>query len=134
MLIVADVRSDKRVPVNESEDRVGLEKLEVCRSEIPAVTHVDHSARVQTVDASRQPRYHRLLERFKALTGCSVLINTSFNIRGEPLVCTPQDAYECFMATQMEVLVIDRFVLRKHQQGEISAKAVARFHSRFDLD
>jgi carbamoyltransferase len=94
----------------------GIDRLNVARSEIPAVTHVDYSARVQTVHRETNPRYHALLTRFKKRTGCPVLVNTSFNVRGEPIVCTPEDALRCFMGTDIEVLVVENCVLRKEEQ------------------
>ncbi len=115
MMLVAPLQDDKRVNC-DGVARQGLEKLNVRRSVIPAVTHVDYSARVQTVDPQRHGRYHRLLRAFEGLTGCPVLINTSFNVRDEPIVCSPADAYRCFMATNMDVLVLERFVLLKSQQ------------------
>ncbi len=118
MLLVADVRQDKRTVSNAGMERaIGLDKLNVPRSVIPAVTHVDYSARVQTVDSERHGRYYRLIEAFERKTGCPVLVNTSFNVRGEPIVCTPEDAYRCFMATNMDVLVVEDFVLLKDRQG-----------------
>jgi carbamoyltransferase len=97
--------------------KFGIEKLNVPRSEIPAVTHVDYSARVQTVHRETNPRYHRLLTRFKQLTGCPVLVNTSFNVRGEPIVCTPEDAFRCFMGTGIEVLAAGNCFLVKEAQN-----------------
>jgi carbamoyltransferase len=94
----------------------GIQKLNVPRSTIPAVTHVDYSARIQTVHADTNPRYHALLSAFKARTGCPVLVNTSFNVRGEPIVATPEDAFRCFMGTEIEVLVAGNCVLRKEEQ------------------
>ena len=114
MLLVAPVKENKRLPIDEAA--TGLDKLHQKRSVVPAITHVDHSARVQTVDHDRNPRFARILEAFKAKTGCPVLINTSFNVRGEPIVNTPEDAYRCFMGTNMDVLVIDNFVLEKTKQ------------------
>jgi carbamoyltransferase len=117
MLICADVREDKRVPLDERAERLfGMDKLNVPRSEIPAVTHVDYSARIQTVHAETNPRYHALLSRFKSLTGCPILVNTSFNVRGEPIVCTPDDAFRCFMGTEVEMLVLGDCILRKADQ------------------
>ncbi len=117
MLLVAGVRHDKRTGSNRGADRgAGLDKLKVARSVIPAVTHVDYSARVQTVDPERHGRYCRLIEAFERKTGCPILVNTSFNVRGEPIVCTPEDAYRCFMATNMDVLVVENFVLLKDRQ------------------
>lgn len=118
MQFVASVRADKRVTVPaEQEELSGIEKLNVSRSRIPAVTHVDYTARIQTVHADTTPRFHRLLEEFGRLTGCPVLVNTSFNIRGEPIVCTPQDAYRCFMRTEMDYLVLENLLLAKKDQS-----------------
>lgn len=117
MLIVAPVREDKRIAMTAEEEKLfGIDKLNVPRSQIPAVTHVDYSARIQTIHQQTNPRYYRLIEAFEAKTGCPVLINTSFNVRGEPIVCTPQDAYRCFMRTEMDTLVIENFVLAKSDQ------------------
>lgn len=117
MLLVAPVRKERRRTLSGNElELQGLEKLSAIRSEIPAVTHVDNSARIQTVHRDTNPRFHRLLETFKALTGCSVLVNTSFNIRDEPIVCTPADAYRCFMGTEMDMLVLGNIVLHKENQ------------------
>ena len=116
MLIVADVKPDRRRPVTGEDAMRGLERLGAVRSEIPAVTHVDHSARVQTVRREDNPLFHALLERFSERTGCPVLVNTSFNVRGEPIVESPADAYACFMRTDMDVLVLGSFLLRKEEQ------------------
>ena len=115
MLLVAPVREDHRRSVNGNQLR-GLDRVNLVRSDIPAVTHVDFSARVQTVDRERHGRFRTLLERFEHQTGCPVMINTSFNVRGEPIVCTPEEAYRCFMATNMDALVIERTVLLKSEQ------------------
>lgn len=117
MLLVAPVREARRVPVTDEQRALfGIAKLNVPRSDIPAVTHVDYSARIQTVDRDVNPAYHRLIEEFKKLTGDGIIINTSFNVRGEPIVCTPQDAYLCFMRTDMDVLVLEDCVLHKDEQ------------------
>ncbi len=117
MLIVQDVSEALRLPVSpEQQALTGIDKLNVPRSKIPAVTHVDFSARIQTVHADTNPEFHRLLTSFKALTGCPVLVNTSFNVRGEPIVCTPEDAFRCFMGTDMDVLVIGNCLLHKEAQ------------------
>jgi len=117
MLIVADVRNDRRRAMTPDEQALfGIDKLNVARSEIPAVTHVDYSARIQTVHANTNPLFHRLLTRFKALTGCPVLVNTSFNVRGEPIVCTPEDAFRCFMGNELDLLVIGNCIVRKTVQ------------------
>ncbi|MDZ4731752.1 MAG: carbamoyltransferase [Xanthomonadales bacterium] len=117
MLIVADVANTQKIAMtNEQQKLFGMDKLNVARSTIPAVTHVDYSARVQTVHADTNPRLHALLDEFEAITGCPVCINTSFNVRGEPIVMTPEDAYRCFMRTEMDVLVLENFLLFKSQQ------------------
>ena len=118
MLFVADVREDRRRSMTAEERALfGIDKLNVVRSEIPAVTHVDYSARLQTVHVETNPRFHALLHHFKARTGCPVLVNTSFNVRGEPIVCTPEDAFRCFMGTEMENLVIGNCFLSKDDQN-----------------
>jgi carbamoyltransferase len=117
MLVVAEVRKDKHRAMSLDEQALfGIDKLNVSRSEIPAVTHVDYSARIQTVHGDTNPLFHRLLGRFKALTGCPVLVNTSFNVRGEPIVCTPEDAFRCFMGNELDVLVVGNCVLQKADQ------------------
>lgn len=117
MLLVAPLQTALRLPMSEAQQQLfGIAKLHVPRSTLPAVTHVDYSARIQTVHAETNPKYHALLEAFRALTGCAVLVNTSFNVRGEPIVCTPSDAYRCFMRTEMDYLVIENFLLCKADQ------------------
>ncbi len=117
MLMVAPVNEDRRRAMTEAEQALfGIEKLNVPRSDIPAVTHVDYSARIQTVHAETNPDFHALIASFKAKTGCSVLVNTSFNVRGEPIVCTPEDAFRCFMGSEIEVLVVGNCLLRKEDQ------------------
>ena len=117
MLVVADVKEDKRRHMTANEQALfGIDKLNVSRSEIPAVTHVDYSARIQTVHGNTNPLFHKLLSRFKALTGCPILVNTSFNVRGEPIVCTPEDAFRCFMGNELDVLVVGNCVLQKAVQ------------------
>jgi carbamoyltransferase len=119
MLLVADVAKHHRREMTAAEHALfGIEKLNVPRSSIPAVTHVDYSARVQTVHHETNPRYHRLLAAFKARSGCPVLVNTSFNVRGEPIACTPEDAFRCFMGTEIEVLVAGNCYLRKEDQRQ----------------
>jgi carbamoyltransferase len=118
MLLVADVRPERRRPMTEAEKKLfGIDQLNVPRSDIPAVTHVDYSARVQTVHRETNPRFHALLETFKQRTGCPVLVNTSFNVRGEPIVCTPEDAFRCFMGSDIETLVVGNCVLQKEHQN-----------------
>jgi carbamoyltransferase len=114
MLLVADVVEKRRRPMTEAEQKLfGIEKLNVPRSDIPAVTHVDYSARIQTVHAETNPRYHALIAAFKQQTGCPVIVNTSFNVRGEPIVCTPEDAFRCFMGTEIEALAVGNCFLKK---------------------
>ena len=133
MLLVAPVQDDKRISVGGKAAH-GLEKLKVVRSTIPAVTHVDYSARVQTVDAARHGRFYRLMKAFEAQTGCPVMINTSFNVRGEPLVCAPEHAYRCFLATNMDVLVMENFVLMKDEQSHAEQHQIDDYLAQFQLD
>jgi carbamoyltransferase len=121
MLLVAPVREDQRLPVDGS--MTGFQRLKQLRSRIPAVTHIDYSARIQTVTPEHNPRLHRLMEKFEAATGCPVMVNTSFNVRGEPIVCTPDDAYRCFVNTEMDYLVMEGFVLERTAQPK---RSVAR--------
>ena len=124
MLLVADVKPERRRPLTAAEQALsGIGRLNAPRSDVPAVTHVDHSARVQTVDRETNPRYHALLEAFKARTGCPVLVNTSFNVRGEPIVCTPADAFRCFMGTDLDCLAVGNCFLRKAEQDPALAPA-----------
>ncbi len=117
MLVVADVLAERRHPVSDEDKALfGIDRLNTIRSEIPAVTHVDMSARIQTVHKETNPRYHALLSSFKARTGCPVLVNTSFNVRSEPIVCTPEDAFRCFMGTDIDLLVAGNCVARKEDQ------------------
>ena len=139
MLLVADVRKDKRVTLPEQDGQNRLNSdlrkwVNMKRSTIPAITHVDMSARVQTVDEKRHGRYWRLMKEFKRRTGCGVIINTSFNVRGEPIVCTPEDAYRCFMATDMDVLVLENCLLRKSEQPQQSQQDKEQYIESFDLD
>ena len=109
-------------------------RVNVDRSTVPAITHVDYSARLQTVDEERNPRFHRLLQKFHAATGCPMLVNTSFNVRGEPIVCTPQDAYRCFQATEMDALVLEDCVLEKRGTREEKIGAREKYLTQFQLD
>lgn len=119
MLMVADVLENKHLAMNKQEQQLfGIDKLNIPRSQIPAVTHVDYSARLQTIHPDTNPRFYQLLDAFEQRTGCPVLVNTSFNVRGEPIVCTPEDAYRCFMRTGMDYLVLENFLLAKHDQPE----------------
>lgn len=130
MLLTAPVRKSLRTE-DDGQSALGLERLQVVRSSIPAVTHVDYSARVQTVDPQRHGRYYRILKRFEQKTGCPVIVNTSFNIRGEPIVCSPQDAYRCFMATDLDGLVLENIVLLKDNQAGAVAIDPTEFRQRF---
>ena len=133
MCLVAPVAAAQRT-ATAGANRQGLDKLGVIRSTIPAVTHVDLSARLQTVDAERHGRFHLLLERFHQRTGCPVLVNTSFNVRGEPIVCSPDDAFRCFMATGMDALVLEDAVLLKAEQQDAATFEVQRYLAEFSLD
>jgi carbamoyltransferase len=133
MLLVAPVSERWRIAMTPEQQRLfGIEKLNVPRSTIPAITHVDYSARIQTVHPDTNPRYHGLLRRFEALTGCPVLVNTSFNVRGEPIVCTPSDAYRCFMRTEMDVLAVGNFLMLKERQPKLEKDSDWR--REFELD
>lgn len=136
MLLVAPVRPEHRLPISADQERAfGIDKLNYPRSTVPAITHVDYSARVQTVDSQRHPLLRQLMQRFYELTDCPVLINTSFNVRSEPIVCTPADAYRCFMMTDMDVLVLGRHVVRKERQRRLrSADERKRHLAQFQLD
>ncbi len=132
MLLVADVREDKRIAMTEAEQQLfGIEKLNVPRSSIPAVTHVDYSARIQTVHRETNPRFYALISRFKALTGCPVIVNTSFNIRGEPIVESPEDAFRCFMGTELDALAVGNCLLRKSDQDPSLKQD---YTAQFELD
>jgi carbamoyltransferase len=133
MLMVALVKEDRRIPMTDGQrDLFGIDKLNIPRSNIPAITHVDYSARIQTVDGKYNQRYYKLINRFYENTGCPVIVNTSFNVRGEPIVCTPEDAYRCFMRTEMETLVLEDYVLSKDDQSEWKEKRDWR--EKFELD
>ncbi|MCI5064360.1 carbamoyltransferase [bacterium] len=133
MLLVAPVKEEIRKPMTaEQEQLFGIQKLKIPRSEIPAVTHVDYSARVQTVTEETNPRFHRLLTEFREKTGCGVLVNTSFNVRGEPIVCTPADAYACFMRTEMDCLVVGDFLMLKEEQPKWQEKD--NWREKYELD
>ena len=134
MLIVAPVKKELCIPMTDEQNQLfGIDKLNVPRSSLPAVTHVDYSARVQTVHAATNPRFHGLLTAFHARTGCPTLVNTSFNVRGEPIVCTPEDAYRCFMRTEMDVLVLENQILLKHEQPK-PAESDQTWMQEFELD
>ena len=132
MLMVADVAKNRRRAMTEEEKNLfGIDKLNVPRSEIPAVTHIDYSARIQTVHAETNPRYHALISAFKQKTGCPVIVNTSFNVRGEPIVCTPEDAFRCFMGTEIEALAVGNCWLRKEDQDPLLKQ---KYENTFELD
>lgn len=132
MLFVAEVKKSRQLAMSEEQQKLfGIDKLNVPRSTIPAVTHVDYSARIQTVHEETNPKYYALIKRFKDLTGCSVLVNTSFNVRGEPIVSTPEDAFRCFMGTEIELLVVGNALLRKSEQ---SKSLIADYKDTYELD
>jgi carbamoyltransferase len=133
MLLVAPVHEARRIATNRANSELwGIDLLNVPRSDIPAVTHIDYSARVQTVHEETNPGYYRLIKAFESLTGCPVIVNTSFNVRGEPIVCSPQDAYRCFMRTEMDVLVLGHAVIYKTQQAPVVDDA--EWRNEFVLD
>ena len=133
MLLVAPVRTAKRRQLSGKEAQVsGIDRLRVKRSDIPAVTHVDYSARIQTIAREHNPLYYDTINSFYKKTGCPMIINTSFNVRGEPIVCSPEDAYKCFMRTQMDYLIMGNFLLDKDKQGEL--KENADWQKEFTLD
>lgn len=133
MLLVADVKKERRRKMTEEEEKLwGIEKLNVVRSDIPAITHVDYSARLQTVHKETNPRYYKLIEQFEKNTGYAVIINTSFNVRGEPIVCTPEDAYKCFMRTNIDYLVLGNYLLAKEDQTPL--KEDIDWRKQFQLD
>ena len=133
MLLVAPVKKELRKELNEEETKLfGIEKLNIPRSSLPAITHIDYSARVQTVSPKTNKRFYSLISAFKKKTGCPTIINTSFNVRGEPIVCTPQDAYRCFMRTEMDVLVLQSQILFKVQQPKTEVDET--WMQEFELD
>ena len=119
MLLVANVKKNIQIPMNERDQKLfGIEKLNIKRSSIPAVTHIDYSARIQTVHQETNQRYYKLLKKFKEITGCPLLVNTSFNVRGEPIVCSIEDSFRCFMGTNLDILVCENFILYKEKQNK----------------
>jgi carbamoyltransferase len=133
MLMVAPVAQNLRKPMTQEQEKLfGIDKLNVPKSDIPAVTHVDYSARIQTVSKDSHPRFHKLISEFKNKTGCSVVVNTSFNVRGEPIVCDPADAYRCFMRTEMDALIVNNFIMLKENQPQFNDKEDWR--NTFELD
>jgi carbamoyltransferase len=132
MLVVADVQGNQRRQMTESEKALfGIDKLNVPRSSVPAITHVDYSARIQTVHRDTNPRYHQLITQFKEITGCPLVVNTSFNVRGEPIICSPTDAFRCFMGTELDVLVVEDYLLLKEDQDESAKES---YETRYELD
>jgi len=132
MLLVADLQNNKRRAMTREEEVLfGIEKLNVPRSSVPAITHVDYSARIQTVHADTNPKYHAVISQFKEKTGCPLVVNTSFNVRGEPIICTPTDAFKCFMGTEMDILAVGNYVLYKKQQDEALKE---NYEERYELD
>jgi carbamoyltransferase len=141
MLLVTELRKEHRVALSQEDSKKMTQdpdlrhRVNIIRSKLPAITHVDYSARIQTIDEQRHGRFYRLLKKFDALTGCPVLVNTSFNVRGEPIVCTPADAYRCFLATDMDTLVLENFVLRKDRiSKKISDAEREKYLAQFELD
>ena len=132
MLLVAEIQDQKKLEMSKEEKNLfGIDKLNIKRSTIPAITHVDYSARIQTVDKKTNPKYYKLLEKFEELTGCPVLINTSFNVRGEPIVCSPLDAFNCLMGTNLDYLIIENYILRREDQ---SKELIQDYKTKYQLD
>ena len=132
MLLVSEVKKNKQIKMNADDEKLfGIDKLNVKRSSVPAITHVDYSARIQTVNKETNPRYYDLIKEFKKNTNCPVLVNTSFNVRGEPIVCSIEDAFNCFMGTNLDILVIEDFVLFKNQQDK---SLIKDYKNKFELD
>ena len=132
MLLVSDVKKDKQISMSEKDKKLfGIDRLNIKRSNIPAITHVDYSARIQTVHKETNPKYYDLLNEFKKITGCPVLVNTSFNVRGEPIVCSIEDAFNCFMGTNLDILVIENFILMKNDQD---VSLIKDYKNKFELD
>ena len=132
MLLVSDVKKEKQINMTEDNKKLfGIDKLNIKRSSIPAITHVDYSARIQTVHKETNPKYYELINEFKKITNCPVLVNTSFNVRGEPIVCSVEDAFNCFMGTNLDILVVENFVLFKEDQDKSFLKD---YKNKFELD
>ena len=132
MLLVSNVKNDKRHSMTEGEKALfGIDKLNIPRSSVPAITHVDYSARIQTVNADTNPRYHAVISKFKEKTKCPLVVNTSFNVRGEPIICSPTDAFKCFMGTQIDVLAVGNYMLYKEQQN---TSLIKNYEERYELD
>ena len=132
MLLVSDVKKNIQIPMKDKDKILfGIDKLNIKRSSIPAVTHVDYSARVQTVHKNTNSRYYKLISKFKEITGCPILVNTSFNVRGEPIVCSIEDAFKCFMGTNLDILVCEDFLLYKDRQ---SRELLIDYKNKFEKD
>jgi carbamoyltransferase len=132
MLLVANIKQEKRIEMKDEQKKLfGIDKLNIKRSEIPAVTHVDYSARIQSVSEHTNKPYYDLISKFKEKTGCPVIVNTSFNVRGEPIVCTPTDAFNCFMGTELDYLVIGNCILDKNKQNP---NLIKDYTKEFELD
>ena len=132
MLFGSEVKKNKQIKMEENDEKLfGIDKLNVKRSVIPAITHVDYSARIQTVHKETNPKYYDLINEFKKKTGCPVLVNTSFNVRGEPIVCSVEDAFNCFMGTNLDMLVIENFILHKENQDK---SLIKDYKNKFELD
>ena len=132
MLLVSEVKKNKQISMTEKDKMLfGIDKLNVKKSYIPAITHVDYSARIQTVHKETNPKYYNLIKEFKKITNCPVLVNTSFNVRGEPIVCSIEDAFNCFMGTNLDILVIENFILYKDDQDK---SLVKDYKNKFELD
>ena len=132
MLLVSQIKKDKQISMSEKDEKLfGIDKLNVKRSQIPAITHVDYSARIQTVHKDTNPKYYNLINEFKKITDCPVLVNTSFNVRGEPIVCSVEDAFNCFMGTNLDILVLEDFILFKEDQDK---SLIKDYKNKFELD
>jgi carbamoyltransferase len=131
MSLVANIKDSRKIKTNEKNSSFGFDKLNVKRSSIPAVTHVDYSARIQTVHKDTNPKYHDLISQFFKITNCPILVNTSFNVRGEPIVCSIEDAYKCFMGTNLDILVCENYILYKEKQIK---NINENYKTKFELD
>ena len=132
MLLVSDIKKNKQIKMTVSDENLfGIDKLNIKRSTIPAITHIDYSARIQTVHKETNPKYYELIKEFKKITKCPVLVNTSFNVRGEPIVCSVEDAFNCFMGTNLDILVIEDFILFKEDQDQ---SLIKDYKNKFELD
>ena len=132
MLLVSEIQSNLKIPMTEKQEKLfGIEKLNIKRSSVPSITHVDYSARIQTVHKETNAKFYSLIKHFYKLTGCPILVNTSFNVRGEPIVCNPKDAYNCFMGTDLDILVIENFILYKKEQDP---KLKKDYKNSYNLD